>query len=89
VDPYIHGNMLNWLIFLPVIGAVLCLVAPSTKAVKFIALATTGVVLLLSLLLFQHFAWWGDHDVFGSAYGKRIYEVTKLTWITLGSGENA
>ncbi len=89
MDPYIHGNLLNWLIFLPVIGAVLCLVAPSTKAVKFIALATTGVVLLLSLLLFQHFAWWGDHDVFGSAYGKRIYEVTKLTWITLGSGENA
>lgn len=91
MEPYIEGNLLNWLIFLPAIGAVLCLMAPSTKAAKTIAVGTTGIVLLLSLLLFQHFAWWTStsQDVFGPGYGQRIYEVTKLTWITLGSGESA
>lgn len=79
-------GLLNYLIFLPVVGAILCLVAPSTKAAKSIAVGTSGIVLVLSLFLFQHFAWWGAGDVFGEAYGQKLYEVTQIDWITLGSG---
>jgi NADH-quinone oxidoreductase subunit M len=79
-------GLLNYLIFLPVVGAILCLAAPSTKLAKTIAVTTSAAVLVLSLFLFQHFAWWGGGDVFGESYGQKIYEVTQLNWITLGSG---
>jgi len=92
-----HGNLLNWIIFLPTIGALLCLIVPHTRAIKWIALLTSGATLLLSLGLFPHFAWWGVGgqparsalEIFGSAYGHKLYEVTQLTWITLGSGPHA
>jgi NADH-quinone oxidoreductase subunit M len=83
-----HGNLLNWIIFLPTIAAVLCLLIPSTRAVKVVAVLATGLTLVLSLGLFQHFAWWGTAavSIFGPGYGQKLYEVTQLTWITLGSG---
>ena len=82
-----QGNLLNFLIFLPLVGALLCMVAPTTRGVKLVAVATTAATLFLSLLLFQHFAWWGpEGNVFGEAYGERIYQVTQFDWIQLGSG---
>ena len=86
-----YGNLLNWLIFLPAIAAVLCLIVPSIRAVKVIAVLATGVTLLLSLGLFQHFAWWGGHAaaaIFGGGYGQKLFEVTKFTWIKLGDAQN-
>jgi NADH-quinone oxidoreductase subunit M len=86
-----HGNLLNWLIFLPSIAAVLCLIVPSIRAVKVIAVIATGLTLLLSLGLFQHFAWWGGHAataIFGGGYGQKLFEVTKFTWIKLGDAQN-
>jgi len=78
------GNLLNWLIFLPTIGAVLCLIVPSARAVKLIGVLTSGATFVLSLGLFQHFAWWdAARDVFGSGYGQKLYEVTRVTWIQL------
>jgi len=71
---------------------VLCLLAPTIRAVKTLALMVSGVTLLLSLGLFQHFAWWRGLDtagIFGSGYGQKLYEVTKFTWITLGEGSGA
>jgi len=82
-----YGNLLNWIIFVPAIGALLCFIMPSNRAVKILAVATTGVTLLLSLLLFKHFAWWRGNDLFGAGYGQKIFEVTQLTWISLGSGK--
>ncbi len=86
-----EGNLLNWIIFLPTIAAVLCLIVPSNRAVKVIAILASGVTLALSLGLFPHFAWWGQDaaGIFGGAYGQKLYEVTKFTWITLGEGDNA
>ena len=86
-----YGNLLNWLIFLPAVGALLCLLAPTTKVSKYVAVATSGLTLLLSLGLFQHFAWWrlGADAIFGAGYGQKLFEVTKLTWITLGAGSTA
>ncbi len=82
-----EGNLLNYLIFLPAVGALLCLLAPSTKAAKLIAIGVSGAVMLLSFALFQHFAWWSG-DVFGSEYGAKLFEVTRLNWITLGTAAN-
>jgi len=86
-----HGNLLNWIIFAPVIGAVLCLIVPTTRMVKLIAVLTTAVTLGLSLGLLRHFAWWeiGQAGIFGDGYGHKLYEVTKLTWIRLGQGSSA
>src|SRR5690606_19438251 len=50
-----------------------------------IAAVTSGAVLLLSLLLFKHAAWWTGNPVFGESYGEGLREVTRLTWITLSS----
>jgi len=91
VANYENGNLLNILIFLPTIGALLCLMAPNPQLVKKIAVATTGATLLISLFLFQHFVpevygeGWQD-AIFGSAYGEKLYQVTQLTWIEFGSG---
>lgn len=86
-----HGNLLNWIIFLPTVAALLCLIVPSHRTVKVLAVVATAVTLLLSLGLFQHFAWWGPDaaGIFGAGYGQKLYEVTRLTWITLGEGANA
>lgn len=94
------GNLLNYLIFIPLAGAILCLISPNARLVKGIAVGTTELTLLLSLGLFQHFAWWGQADsaanadvaanvssavkVFGTAYGEKVYEVTQLDWIRFG-----
>jgi NADH-quinone oxidoreductase subunit M len=86
-----HGNLLNWIIFVPTIAAALCLIVPSTKAVKWLAVLASGLTLVLSLGLFGHFAWWNGQSlgaIFGSGYGQKLYEVTKLPWITLGSGDS-
>lgn len=79
----IHG-LLNYLIFLPALGGLLCLFAPSNKACKLIGIVFTGLTLVLSLLLFRHFAYWHGLPIFGEGYGKGIYEITKFTWIQLG-----
>jgi NADH-quinone oxidoreductase subunit M len=82
-------GLLNYLIFLPLFGAVLCLVAPSTKLAKYTAVGISGLTFVLSLLLFQHFAWWGGHNVgsvFGAHYGEKLYEVCQRPWIQLPSG---
>ncbi len=91
MEDWVFGNLLNWLIFLPVIGAVACLAAPSARAAKLIGIGTSGVVMLLSLTLFNDFAFWTMGDdwqltLFGQGYGDKLYQVTRLTWITLGSG---
>jgi NADH-quinone oxidoreductase subunit M len=83
---YQYGNLLTYLIFLPVAGAVLCLLMPSNRAVKVVAVATTGLVLLLSLTLFGHFLQPDALSVFGDAYGQRLFEVVQFPWIQLGSG---
>jgi NADH-quinone oxidoreductase subunit M len=82
-----HG-LLNWIIFLPAIAGVLCLFIPNTRAVKVVAVLATGLTLVLSLGLFQHFAWWQagstDASIFGSSYGQKLYGPPALDWIPIG-----
>ena len=88
-----YGNLLNWIIFLPAIGAVLCLMAPKARMARVIAVLASGITLLLSLALFQDFAWWkagADSltSIFGDSYGKALKEVCRIPWITLGTAEH-
>jgi len=76
-------NLLSWIVFLPVVGMVLCLMAPNAKTVKLIGIITTGLVLLLSLRLFPPFL----NGHFGSSYGtaESMQFRQTIEWIRVGS----
>lgn len=82
-------SLLSWIVFLPAIGAILCLFVPK-GTVKWVAALACGVSLLLSLLLFGTFIGGGDPqgeaytEIFGGAYGK-LHHVFRTDWI---SGDN-
>jgi NADH-quinone oxidoreductase subunit M len=77
-------HLLSWIIFLPTIGALLCLLLPK-PLLRWTAVTTTAVTFLVSLLLFNSF--WGGSvdgaasaDVFGSSYGF-LHHVERANWI--------
>lgn len=73
---------LSWIVFLPAIGAVLCLLAPKAQA-RAIAVVTTLATFALSLLLFATFFGGGSDPtaIFGSRYGT-LHHVERVPWIT-------
>ncbi len=76
-------NILTLLVFLPTIGALLCLVAPK-QFIKTIAVASSLAALLASLTLFPTFLAGGDNtalQIFGSKYGT-LQHVFRADWIT-------
>ncbi len=73
-------DILNWIIFIPTIGAVLVLLAPGRQA-RTIAWATTFVVFLLSCLMFGPFL---SGDAFGGDYGANMQFEENVPWITVG-----
>jgi NADH-quinone oxidoreductase subunit M len=76
-------NILSWCVFIPTIGAALCLFVPR-QAVRWVALLSTLAALLLSLTLFGTF-FGGAEDataIFGTQYGT-LHHVSRLNWITL------
>src|SRR3989304_5006205 len=79
------NNILSWIVFVPAIGAVLCLFAPKRQA-RTIAVLATLAILLLSLTLFGTFFAGGNpagvQSVFGSTYGT-LHHVERATWIEL------
>jgi NADH-quinone oxidoreductase subunit M len=79
------NSILSWTVFIPAIGAVLCLFAPKRQA-RTIALLATLATLLLSLTLFITFVGGSDaagaQSVFGSSYGK-LHHVERATWMEL------
>lgn len=79
------NNILSWTVFIPTIGAVLCLFAPKRQA-RTIAVLATLATLLLSLTLFSTFLGGGSptgaQSIFGSTYGT-LHHVERATWIEL------
>jgi len=79
------NNILTWIVFVPAIGALVCLFAPKRQA-RTIAMLATLATLLLSLTLFSTFLGGGDatgaKSVFGSTYGT-LHHVERATWIEL------
>jgi len=78
-------SLLNWIIFLPLIGMVVVLVAPSEMA-KRISWATTFVVFLLSLMLFPPFL---DGSAFEGGYGEAMQFESRANWIQIGGEQQA
>ncbi len=77
------NNLLSWIVFLPAIGALVCLFAPK-QHIKVIAVITTLATLVLSLFLFPTFLAGGTDPtgVFGSRYGA-LHHIERATWISL------
>ena len=75
--------MLSLIVFLPVIGALLCLVVPKPH-VRTVAVVFAGITLLVSVGLFPTFFTDGSDaqvvNVAGSHYGK-LHEVERHSWI--------
>jgi len=78
-------NILTLLVFLPTLGALLCLFVPR-RQVRTIAVLATLATLVASLTLFGTFFAGADEgaaqSVFGSSYGK-LHHVERATWIEL------
>ncbi len=73
-------HLLNWLIFLPTIGAIVVLAAPARQA-RAITWVFTFVVFLLSCTMFGPFVNGG----FGGDYGANLQYQTKVAWIHVGN----
>jgi len=77
-------NVLTITVFLPALGALLCLFVPK-RQVRGVAVATTLATLVVSLTLFGDFLGASDRQsteaIFGSSYG-RLHEVVRIPWIT-------
>ena len=74
-------NILTLIVFLPTLGALLCLIVPK-RQVRVIAVLASLATFLVSLLLFGTF-FGGDgsaETVFGSSYGK-LHHVVRASWI--------
>lgn len=74
------SQILNWIIFLPLIGAVLLLFAPARMA-RSITWLTTFAVFLLSCLLFGPFL---DGTYRAGEYGSNMQFETSVPWIEVG-----
>lgn len=86
---FLAEHILTWIIFLPTIGAVLCLAAPRSLSRR-LAMVFSFLTLLLGVYLFKdYFPQDGDPDrapqtVFGSSYGSAdsLRHVERADWIT-------
>ncbi|MCH7700460.1 MAG: NADH-quinone oxidoreductase subunit M [Planctomycetes bacterium] len=74
------NHLLSWIVFLPCIGAVVCLLAPKTR-IKHVAVFFCALTFVVTLLLFSSFT--GDGATF-DRYGG-LHQVERAEWIT---GEN-
>ncbi|UCE60976.1 MAG: NADH-quinone oxidoreductase subunit M [Phycisphaerales bacterium] len=75
-------NILTLIVFLPTLGALLCLFVPKSQ-VRAVALAASFLTFIVSLSLFGTFFGGGpegDPDVFGADYGT-LHHITRTPWI--------
>ncbi len=76
-------NILSLIVFIPTLGALLCLVVPR-RYVRTVALAASLAALVVSAGLFCTFLGAGgdsQHTIFGSSYGT-LHHVERAAWIT-------
>jgi len=78
-------NLLTAIVFLPAVGALLCLIVPRAQVRK-IAVLTSAVTFVVSLLLFKEFLGGAaDAQAAAGAHYGMLHCVTRMDWIT---GEN-
>ena len=79
-------TLLSWVVFVPTLGAVLCLFAPK-ELIKWVATLASGIALALSITLFSTFLGGGGTNaagIFGTTYGT-LHHVLRVPWI-VGEG---
>jgi NADH-quinone oxidoreductase subunit M len=74
-------HLLSILIFLPSVGAIVVLFAKTRDAVRWTAVATTGLTLLISLLLLFAFDWRTPGPYAYAAQHGVVQLVTRANWI--------
>jgi NADH-quinone oxidoreductase subunit M len=67
--------LINWMIFLPALGALACLMAPNGEMAKKIALGTALVVMLFSLIVA------GQYYTMAPYLNESVQYVTSVSWI--------
>jgi len=83
---YENAHLLSWIVFLPAVGAVLVLLMPRTEQAKGVAVAASGLTLVLSLWLFGPFS---SDDLalkFGPRYAEGFHFVERCDWISTSGG---
>src|SRR5215212_7872727 len=77
---FLQNNLLTLLIFLPMAGAILTLLAKGRDAVRWTALGTTIVTFVVSLVLFGLFDWGkvGDYGWLSEARGGATTGIVQL-----------
>src|SRR4051812_10815386 len=78
---FLRQNLLTILIFLPMAGAVLTLLMRTRDNVRWMALATTLVTFVLSLLLFATFDWHKTGLYGYDTAGGTVQMVQQVPWI--------
>jgi NADH-quinone oxidoreductase subunit M len=78
---FLHNWILTILIFLPMAGAVLTLLAKGRDGVRWTALATTIVTFVVSLLLFSMYDWGGGTGYAYEDQGGVVQLVQHAKWI--------
>ena len=81
-----NSTLLTWIVFLPTIGGLACLVVPKPM-IRWVAAAASLATFLLSLTLFGTFWGGGDETQAGAIFGNygTLHEVCRVPWIR---GEN-
>ena len=76
-------NILSSIVFLPTVGAILCMIVPK-RQVRSVAVGATLATFFLSLTLFGTFFGSGDEGsdqrIFGTSYGT-LHHVERVSWI--------
>src|SRR4051812_11812572 len=79
---FLNNNLLTLLIFLPSVGALILLPMRSRDTVRWVALGTTLVTFLASLLLFATFDWHkGGAYAYMNDAGGVVQMVQEANWI--------
>jgi NADH-quinone oxidoreductase subunit M len=82
----VTSHLLSWIVFIPLIGAVLVLFMPRKELAKGTAVAASAITLLLSLLLFQTFGTGDMATRFGTNYAQGFHHVERAPWIVTSGG---
>ncbi len=78
---FLKQYLLSILIFLPLVGAVLTMLARNRNETRWIALATTLVIFVLSLPLVGLYDW-SSAGIYAGGNGGVVQLITRVPWIT-------
>ena len=79
------GSLLSWIVFTPLLGAVISLFTPDERLVRRVALAVTAVTFALSLLVLQPYVMPSTAQTADGPYGAMHFEQ-RVPWFASADG---